>query len=69
MKISIWCERRSIGRQFEGEHGRVFHRDCCFDPRDIVMREIRGEFDKDSHGKTISLTGRETGAILVAGMG
>ena len=62
------CHRR-IGRQFEGERGRVFHRDCCFDPRDIVMREIRGEFDKDSHGKTISLTGRETGAIFVAGMG
>ena len=33
------------------------------------MREIRGEYDKDSHGKIISLTGRETGAILIAGMG
>ena len=64
LKIFIWCERRSIGRQFEGEHGRVFHLNDCFDPRDI-----RGEYDKDSHGKTISLTGRETGAILVAGMG
>ena len=67
--MSIWCERRSIGRQFEGEHGRIFYLDGCFDPRDIVIREIRSEFDKDSHSKTISLTERESGAILVAGIG
>ena len=58
-----------IGRQFEGEHGRVFHLDGHFDPRDILMREIRGDYERYSDGKMIAGTGRETGAILVAGMG
>ena len=57
-----------IGRQFEGEHGRVFHLDGHFDPRDILMREIRGDYERYSDGKMIAGTGRETGAILVAGM-
>ena len=56
-----------IGRQFEGEHGRVFHLDGHFDPRDILMREIRGDYERYSDGKMIAGTGRETGTILVAG--
>lgn len=65
-----------MGHQFEGKHGRVFYLDGRFDPRDLLMREIRGEYDKyvdgdgqDSDGKMITLEGRETGTILVAGMG
>ena len=52
-----------IGRQFEGDL------DGYFDPRDILMREIRGDYKKYSDSKMIAGTGRETGAILVVGIG
>ena len=58
-----------IERQFEGEYGRVFHLDGYFDPRDIFMYEIRGDYERYFDGKIIAGTGRETGVILVAGMG
>ena len=56
-----------MGRQSEGQHGRVFYLDGRFDPGDILRREIRGEHETYSDGKIHSLSGRETGAILVAG--
>ena len=65
LKIFIWCERRLIERQFEGEYGRVFYLNNCFDPRDIVIYEIRDEFDKDSYNKIISLIERKTDIILI----
>ena len=33
------------------------------------MRELDGEYEEHSNGKIISLKGRETGPILVAGTG
>lgn len=66
-----------MGYQFEGKHGRVFYLDGYLDPREILMREIRGEYDEyidgnggseNSNGKIVTLEGRETGTIIVAGM-
>ena len=66
--MSIFYEQKFVGHQFEGKHVRVFYLDGILDPRDILMREIRGEYEIYSDDKIIPLTGRETGAILVAGM-
>ncbi len=52
-----------VGSQIEGNHGRIFHLDGVLDPR-----EIRGDYERYFNGELIAWTGRETGAILVAGM-
>lgn len=69
LKMSIWYKEKSIRHhQFEGKHCRVFHMNGCFDPRDVLMGEIRGDYEEYSKGEIISSSGREAGAILVAGM-
>ena len=56
------------GNHIEGNHGRIFYLDGVLDPRQILMREISGEYERYFNGELIAWTGKETGAILVAGM-
>lgn len=55
------------GAEAEGNHGRLFHHGGSFDPREILMREIHGEYQRYIDGKMVWWIGKEFGAILVAG--
>lgn len=55
-----------IKRQFKGEHERIFYLDNYFNPRNIFIREIRGDYKKYFDGKIIAETKRETDIILIA---
>lgn len=71
LQISIFysAERNVQGAEPEGEHGRLFHHGGSFDPREILMREIHGDYERYVDGKMVLWTGRDIGAILVAGTG
>ena len=51
------------------EYRRIFYLDSYFNPRNILIYEIRGDYKKYSNNKIIIGTRREINIILVVGIG